>query len=103
MVEQKNETESQQSVFVPETERTKTTDQDERQKFYDWMLSSGISKATIKSYMSSFGQCVKSVANYKLCETSLWNVSNAEDASHISTKEIMFFSAVTLQRTTPCK
>ena len=70
-------------IQLPETERTKSTDQEERQKFNDWMLSSGMSKATITSYMSSFGQCVKSVANYKLCETSLWNVSNAEDASHI--------------------
>lgn len=71
------------TIYVPITERAKLTDQAERQKFNDWMLSSGMSKATITSYMSSFGQCVKSVANYKLCETSLWNVANAEDASHI--------------------
>ena len=83
VVEQKNETESQQSVFVPETERTKTTDQDERQKFYDWMLSSGISKVTIKSYMSSFGQCVEAVSKYKLSEMNLWNIANEEDAIHI--------------------
>lgn len=47
------------------------------------MLSSGMSKATITSYMSSFGQCEKSVANYKLCETSLWHMANAEDVSYI--------------------
>ena len=70
-------------IQLPETERTKSTDQEERQKFNDWMLSSGMSKATITSYMSSFGQCVKSVENYKLCESNLWNVANAEDASHI--------------------
>ena len=82
-MKQKDETVSQQAISVPATERTKLTDLEERQKFNDWMLSSGMSKATITSYMSSFGLCVKSVANYKLCETSLWNVSNAEDASHI--------------------
>ena len=70
-------------IQLPATEKTKSTDQEERQKFNDWMLSSGMSKATITSYMSSFGQCVKSVANYKLCETNLWTVANAEDASHI--------------------
>lgn len=70
-------------IQLPETERTKSTDQEERQKFNDWMLSSGMSKATITSYMSSFGQCVKSVEKYKLCESNLWNVANAEDASHI--------------------
>lgn len=70
-------------IQLPETERTKSTDQEERQKFNDWMLSSRMSKATITSYMSSFGQCVKSVENYKLCESNLWNVANAEDASHI--------------------
>lgn len=82
-MKQKDETVSQQAISVPATERTKLTDLEERQKFNDWMLSSGMSKATITSYMSSFGLCVKSVANYKLCETSLWNVANAEDASHI--------------------
>lgn len=70
-------------IQLPAAERTKSTDQEERQKFNDWMLSSGMSKATITSYMSSFGQCVKSVANYKLCETNLWNVTDAEYASHI--------------------
>lgn len=82
-MKQKDETVGQQAISVPATERTKLTDLEERQKFNDWMLSSGMSKATITSYMSSFGLCVKSVANYKLCETSLWNVANAEDASHI--------------------
>ena len=82
-MKQKDDAGSPQDISVPATERTKLTDLEERQKFNDWMLSSGMSKATIASYMSSFGQCVKSVANYKLCETSLWNVSNAEDASHI--------------------
>lgn len=82
-MKQKDETVDRQTISVPATERTKLTDLEERQKFNDWMLSSGMSKATITSYMSSFGQCVKSVANYKLCETSLWNVANAEDASHI--------------------
>lgn len=82
-MKQKDETVSQQAISVPATERTKLTDLEERQKFNDWMLSSGMSKATITSYMSSFGLCVKSVANYKLCETSLWNVANAEDASQI--------------------
>ena len=82
-MKQKDEPVGRQVISVPATERTKLTDLEERQKFNDWMLSSGMSKATIASYMSSFGQCVKSVANYKLCETSLWNVSNAEDASHI--------------------
>lgn len=82
-MKQKDDAVSPQDISVPATERTKLTDLEERQKFNDWMLSSGMSKATIASYMSSFGQCVKSVANYKLCETSLWNVSNAEDASHI--------------------
>ena len=82
-MKQKDDAVSPQNISVPATEKTKLTDLEERQKFNDWMLSSGMSKATIASYMSSFGQCVKSVANYKLCETSLWNVSNAEDASHI--------------------
>lgn len=82
-MKQKDEAVGRQAISVPATERTKLTDQEERQKFNDWMLSSGMSKATITSYMSSFGQCVKSVANYKLCETNLWNVANAEDASHI--------------------
>lgn len=82
-MKQKDEPVGRQVISVPATERTKLTDLEERQKFNDWMLRSGMSKATIASYMSSFGQCVKSVANYKLCETSLWNVSNAEDASHI--------------------
>ena len=82
-MKQKDDAVSPQDISVPATERTKLTDLEERQKFNDWMLSSGMSKAKIASYMSSFGQCVKSVANYKLCETSLWNVSNAEDASHI--------------------
>ena len=82
-MKQKDDAVSPQDIFVPATEKTKLTDLEGRQKFNDWMLSSGMSKATIASYMSSFGQCVKSVANYKLCETSLWNVSNAEDASHI--------------------
>ena len=82
-MKQKDDAVSPQDISVPATEKTKLTDLEERQKFNDWMLSSGMSKATITSYMSSFGQCVKSVANYKLCETSLWNVSNAEDASHI--------------------
>ena len=82
-MKQKDEPVGRQVISVPATERTKLTDLEERQKFNDWMLSSGMSKATITSYMSSFGQCVKSVANYKLCETSLWNVANAEDASHI--------------------
>lgn len=82
-MKQKDDAVSPQDISVPATEKTKLTDLEERQKFNDWMLSSGMSKATIASYMSSFGQCVKSVANYKLCETSLWNVSNAEDASHI--------------------
>lgn len=82
-MKQKDEPVGRQVISVPATERTKLTDLEERQKFNDWMLSSGMSKATIASYMSSFGQCIKSVANYKLCETSLWNVSNAEDASHI--------------------
>lgn len=82
-MKQKDDAVIPQDISVPATERTKLTDLEERQKFNDWMLSSGMSKATIASYMSSFGQCVKSVANYKLCETSLWNVSNAEDASHI--------------------
>ena len=82
-MKQKDDAVSPQDISVPATEKTKLTDLEERQKFNDWMLSSGMSKVTIASYMSSFGQCVKSVANYKLCETSLWNVSNAEDASHI--------------------
>lgn len=82
-MKQKDDAVSPQDISVPATEKTKLTDLEESQKFNDWMLSSGMSKATIASYMSSFGQCVKSVANYKLCETSLWNVSNAEDASHI--------------------
>ncbi len=82
-MKQKDETVDRQTISVPATERTKLTDLEERQKFNDWMLSSGMSKATITNYMSSFGQCVKSVANYKLCETSLWNVANVEDASHI--------------------
>ena len=82
-MKQKDDAVSPQDISVPATEKTKLTDLEERQKFNDWILSSGMSKATIASYMSSFGQCVKSVANYKLCETSLWNVSNAEDASHI--------------------
>ena len=82
-MKQKDDAVSPQDISVPATEKNKLTDLEERQKFNDWMLSSGMSKATIASYMSSFGQCVKSVANYKLCETSLWNVSNAEDASHI--------------------
>ena len=82
-MKQKDDAVIPQDISVPATERTKLTDLEERQKFNDWMLSSGMSKSTIASYMSSFGQCVKSVANYKLCETSLWNVSNAEDASHI--------------------
>ena len=82
-MKQKDDAVSPQDISVPATEKTKLTDLEERQKFNDWMLSSGMSKATIASYMSSFGQCVKSVANYKLCETSLWNVANAEDASHI--------------------
>ena len=82
-MKQKDEPVGRQVISVPATERTKLTDLEERQKFNDWMLSSGMLKATITSYMSSFGQCVKSVANYKLCETSLWNVANAEDASYI--------------------
>lgn len=82
-MKQKDETVDRQTISVPATERTKLTDLEERQKFNNWMLSSGMSKATITSYMSSFGLCVKSVANHKLCETSLWNVANAEDASHI--------------------
>ena len=82
-MKQKDDAVSPQDISVPATEKTKLTDLEERQKFNDCMLSSVMSKATIASYMSSFGQCVKSVANYKLCETSLWNVSNAEDASHI--------------------
>lgn len=82
-MKQMDETVSRQAISVPAIERTKLTDLEERQKFNDWMLSSGMSKATITSYMSSFGQCVKLVANYKLCETSLWNVSNAIDASNI--------------------
>ena len=82
-MKQKDDAVSPQDIFVPATEKTKLTDLEGRQKFNDWMLSSGMSKATIASYMSSFGQCVKSVANYKLCETSLWNVSNVIDARHI--------------------
>ena len=82
-MKQKDDAVGPQAISVPVAERTKLTDQEEKQKFNDWMLSSGMSKATITSYMSSFGQCVKSVENYKLCETSLWNVANAEDASHI--------------------
>ena len=82
-VKQKDDAVGPQGISVPVSERTELTDQEEKQKFNDWMLSSGMSKTTITSYMSSFGQCVKSVANYKLCETSLWNVANAEDASHI--------------------
>lgn len=82
-MKQKDDAVGPQAISVPVAERIKLTDQEEKQKFNDWMLSSGMSKATITSYMSSFGQCVKSVANYKLCETSLWNVANAEDASHI--------------------
>lgn len=39
------------TIYVPITERAKLTDQAERQKFNDWMLSSGMSKATITSYM----------------------------------------------------
>lgn len=72
-----------QARSLSTTERAKLTDQEERQKFKGWMLSSGMSKATITSYMSSFGQCEKSVANYKLCETSLWHMANAEDVSYI--------------------
>lgn len=82
-MKQKDDAVSPQDISAPATERTKLTDLEERQKFNDWMLSSGMSKATITSYMSSFDLCVKSVANHKLCETSLWNVANAEDASHI--------------------
>ena len=82
-MKQKDDAVGPQAISVPVAERTKLTDQEEKQKFNDWMLSSGMSKATITSYMSSFGQCVKSVANYKLCETSLWNVADAEEASHI--------------------
>ena len=82
-VKQKDDAVGPQGISVPVSERTELTDQEEKQKFNDWMLSSGMSKTTITSYMSSFGQCVKSVANYKLCETSLCNVANAEDASHI--------------------
>ena len=82
-MKQKDDAVSPQDIFVPATEKTKLTDLEGRQKFNDWMLSSGMSKATIASYMSSFGQCVKFVANFKLCETSLWNVSNVIDASHI--------------------
>ena len=82
-VKQKDDAVGPQGISVPVSERTELTDQEEKQKFNDWMLSSGMSKTTITSYMSSFGQCVKSVANYKLCETSLWNVADAEEASHI--------------------
>lgn len=79
----KDEATDQQSVTIPVTERAKSIGQDESQKFNDWMLSSGMSKATITSYMSSFNLCVKSVANYKLCEMNLWNVENAEEADRI--------------------
>ena len=73
----KDEVAGRQAASMPATERTKSTDQEERKKFNDWMLRAGMSKATITSYMSSFGQCVKSVENYKLCESNLWNVANA--------------------------
>ena len=81
----KNETVDRKAISVP-TERTQLTDQEERQKFNDWMLRAGMSKTTITSYMSSFGQCVKSIAKYNLCETNLWNVANAEDSSYIYNK-----------------
>ena len=48
-MKQKDETVGQQAISVPATERTKLTDLEERQKFNDWMLSSGMSKATITS------------------------------------------------------
>ena len=68
---------------IPAIERTQTTDRNERQRFSDWMLNSEMAKATIPSYMSSFGQCVKYVEKYKLCERSLWNVTNTEDVKNI--------------------
>lgn len=70
-------------ITVPTKKGAGLSDSAERQKFYDWMLSTGISKNTAHMYLSSFGQCVKDVANYKLCETSLWKVANSEDANHI--------------------
>ena len=79
----KDELPGRQTVAIPAISRTRTTRQDERQQFNDWMLSSGMSNATITSYMSSFGQCVKSVANYRLCEIDLWNVTSAEEVGRI--------------------
>lgn len=79
----RDEATDRQPVIMSATERIKSMGQDDRQKFNDWLLRSGMSKTTITSYMSSFGQCVKSVANYQLCETNLWDVANVEEASHI--------------------
>lgn len=51
IMRQMNETVGRQAISVPAIERTKLTDLEERQKFNDWMLSSGMSKATITSYI----------------------------------------------------
>lgn len=56
---------------------------DERQKFNHWMRSTGMARATITSYMSSFGQCVRSAKEYKICEKALWGVTSAEEAERL--------------------
>lgn len=43
-MKQMDETVSRQAISVPAIERTKLTDLEERQKFNDWMLSSGMVK-----------------------------------------------------------
>ena len=54
--------------------------EDEKQKFNLWMQSIGMAGATITNYMSAFGQCVRSVKEYNLCEMNLWNVTSVEKA-----------------------
>lgn len=76
-------TKNERNSITPTAERIKSANQDEKQKFNEWMLSSGMSQNTIAFYISSFGNVVKSVANYNLCETSLWNVTNSEEVSLI--------------------
>ena len=53
--------------------------EDERQKFNEWMKKTGMADTTITNYMSAFGQCVRSVKGYKLCDIDLWNITNVEN------------------------
>jgi hypothetical protein len=57
-----------------------------RRQFIDWMMKSGVSTATVFSYLSATGQCSKSAKEYNIIDKDLTLISDLSELTLIKTK-----------------